>query len=289
MSEQTPARRRRSSFNRRASAAFSGCPPSATLRRFRSLLREAACLVRSLSRVTYPNPNPKPLAGTRVRTSADVFFRPHPHNPSRGGRKNCRQVPQLVLDTMIMEGEGASANIIVTQPRRISAVGVAERIAAERAERIGETAGYVRERSSTGEKQFGVPRRRIVPLEAQAAVGREKRPAGIYSSRCGELLYPLCGVVLSAAGSCSSLQYVGLFFPLRGVLPAVAAPGPFVTRKKKKSEGGDRDANNKPTGHHLPFLLLFPRQRFGCFEGLPPRMTMVPAETPGDISFLFML
>ncbi|CAB1116380.1 unnamed protein product [Ectocarpus sp. CCAP 1310/34] len=52
------------------------------------------------------------------------------------------QVPQLVLDTMIMEKEGASANIIVTQPRRISAVGVAERIAAERAERIGETAGY---------------------------------------------------------------------------------------------------------------------------------------------------
>ncbi|CAN0185179.1 unnamed protein product [Scytosiphon promiscuus] len=51
------------------------------------------------------------------------------------------QVPQLVLDTMIGEGEGASANIIVTQPRRISAVGVAERIAAERAERIGETAG----------------------------------------------------------------------------------------------------------------------------------------------------
>lgn len=51
------------------------------------------------------------------------------------------QVPQLVLDTMIENGEGALANIIVTQPRRISAIGVAERIASERAERIGETAG----------------------------------------------------------------------------------------------------------------------------------------------------
>ncbi|CAM9318465.1 unnamed protein product [Ascophyllum nodosum] len=51
------------------------------------------------------------------------------------------QVPQLVLDTMIEAGQGATANIIVTQPRRISAVGVAERIAAERAERVGETAG----------------------------------------------------------------------------------------------------------------------------------------------------
>lgn len=42
---------------------------------------------------------------------------------------------------MIQEGQGASANVIVTQPRRISAVGVAERIAAERAEKVGETAG----------------------------------------------------------------------------------------------------------------------------------------------------
>ena len=42
---------------------------------------------------------------------------------------------------MIEAGQGATANIIVTQPRRISAVGVAERIAAERAERVGETAG----------------------------------------------------------------------------------------------------------------------------------------------------
>ena len=37
---------------------------------------------------------------------------------------------------------GADANIIVTQPRRISAIGVSERIAAERCEKIGETVGY---------------------------------------------------------------------------------------------------------------------------------------------------
>jgi len=52
------------------------------------------------------------------------------------------QVPQLVLDDMIMNNRGAEANIIITQPRRISAIGVAERIAAERCERIGETSGY---------------------------------------------------------------------------------------------------------------------------------------------------
>jgi ATP-dependent RNA helicase DHX36 len=52
------------------------------------------------------------------------------------------QVPQLVLDDIIMKGCGAEANMVVTQPRRISAIGVSHRIAAERGERIGETAGY---------------------------------------------------------------------------------------------------------------------------------------------------
>jgi HrpA-like RNA helicase len=47
-----------------------------------------------------------------------------------------------VLDDLIMNNEGANANIIVTQPRRISAIGVSERIAAERCEQIGETVGY---------------------------------------------------------------------------------------------------------------------------------------------------
>lgn len=52
------------------------------------------------------------------------------------------QVPQLVLDDLILSNRGAEANIIVTQPRRISAIGVSERIAAERCERIGESVGY---------------------------------------------------------------------------------------------------------------------------------------------------
>jgi HrpA-like RNA helicase len=52
------------------------------------------------------------------------------------------QVPQLVLDDLILRGQGANTNIIVTQPRRISAIGVSERIADERCEKIGETCGY---------------------------------------------------------------------------------------------------------------------------------------------------
>ena len=52
------------------------------------------------------------------------------------------QVPQLVLEDMIQKNKGSEANIIVTQPRRISAIGVAERIAAELGEKVGETCGY---------------------------------------------------------------------------------------------------------------------------------------------------
>ncbi len=49
------------------------------------------------------------------------------------------QVPQFLLDD---EDIGPSCSIICTQPRRISAIGVAERIAEERCEEVGTTVGY---------------------------------------------------------------------------------------------------------------------------------------------------
>ena len=52
------------------------------------------------------------------------------------------QVPQLVLDDLILSNRGAGANKIVTQPRRISAIGVSERIASERCEKLCQTVGY---------------------------------------------------------------------------------------------------------------------------------------------------
>jgi HrpA-like RNA helicase len=52
------------------------------------------------------------------------------------------QVPQIVLDWMIRQGKGAECNMVCTQPRRISAMGVADRIASERVEKVGETVGY---------------------------------------------------------------------------------------------------------------------------------------------------
>ena len=50
-----------------------------------------------------------------------------------------------MLEDAISRGVGGdpfSCSLICTQPRRIAAVGVAERVAAERGERVGESVGY---------------------------------------------------------------------------------------------------------------------------------------------------
>ncbi|XP_076947486.1 DExH-box ATP-dependent RNA helicase DExH7, chloroplastic isoform X2 [Bidens hawaiensis] len=44
------------------------------------------------------------------------------------------QVPQFILDDMIEQGHGGICNIVCTQPRRIAAISVAERVADERCE-----------------------------------------------------------------------------------------------------------------------------------------------------------
>ncbi|GIL66003.1 hypothetical protein Vafri_19646 [Volvox africanus] len=52
------------------------------------------------------------------------------------------QVPQYILEDAISSGMGAKCNIVVTQPRRISALGLASRVASERGESVGAVVGY---------------------------------------------------------------------------------------------------------------------------------------------------
>ncbi|XP_046735180.1 dosage compensation regulator isoform X1 [Diprion similis] len=52
------------------------------------------------------------------------------------------QVCQFILDDYISSGQGAYCSIAITQPRRISAVSVADRVAVERCEPIGQAVGY---------------------------------------------------------------------------------------------------------------------------------------------------
>jgi ATP-dependent RNA helicase DHX57 len=58
-----------------------------------------------------------------------------------GSGKSTQSV-QFVLDDLIQRQLGAVANIICTQPRRISALGLADRVADERCSQVGEEIGY---------------------------------------------------------------------------------------------------------------------------------------------------
>lgn len=49
---------------------------------------------------------------------------------------------QYILDSYLESNQGAYCNIVCTQPRRISAVSVSERVAEERAEPLGQSIGY---------------------------------------------------------------------------------------------------------------------------------------------------
>lgn len=58
-------------------------------------------------------------------------------------------------DWLLNRKDGEHFDMICTQPRKISAIGVSERVASERAERIGETVGY----------QVSIPSVRTHPFE----------------------------------------------------------------------------------------------------------------------------
>ncbi|WRT64327.1 uncharacterized protein IL334_001259 [Kwoniella shivajii] len=58
------------------------------------------------------------------------------------GSGKTTQVPQLLFDDYINRGEGAKCNIVCTQPRRLAAMSVAERIADERGQPLGKEIGY---------------------------------------------------------------------------------------------------------------------------------------------------
>lgn len=52
------------------------------------------------------------------------------------------QIPQFILDDAIQKGKGSACNIVVSQPRRIVAMSIAERVASERDEILGKSVGY---------------------------------------------------------------------------------------------------------------------------------------------------
>ncbi|KAM5444139.1 putative ATP-dependent RNA helicase ucp12 [Microsporum ferrugineum] len=59
------------------------------------------------------------------------------------GSGKSTQCVQFILDDLIRRDLGSSANIVCTQPRRISALGLADRVSAERCSKVGDDVGYI--------------------------------------------------------------------------------------------------------------------------------------------------
>ena len=74
-----------------------------------------------------------------------------------GSGKSTQSV-QFILDDLIQRGLGAYANIVSTQPRRISALGLADRVSDERCSAVGEEVGY----TIRGESKQRLGRTKIV-------------------------------------------------------------------------------------------------------------------------------
>ena len=53
------------------------------------------------------------------------------------------QIPQFILESEIEAVRGAVCSIICTQPRRISAMSVSERVASERGEKLGDSVSFL--------------------------------------------------------------------------------------------------------------------------------------------------
>lgn len=52
------------------------------------------------------------------------------------------QLPQYLLDSFALDHKGSDCNIIVTQPRRLAALSLAQTVAGHRGEKVGESIGY---------------------------------------------------------------------------------------------------------------------------------------------------
>ncbi|XP_012161040.1 dosage compensation regulator isoform X2 [Ceratitis capitata] len=83
-----------------------------------------------------------PIAAMRNEIMSSIHDHPVVIIRGNTGCGKTTQIAQYILEDYIASGQGAFCNIYVTQPRRISAISVAERVAAERCENLGESVGY---------------------------------------------------------------------------------------------------------------------------------------------------
>ncbi|KAI4141652.1 MAG: hypothetical protein L6R39_005245 [Caloplaca ligustica] len=95
-----------------------------------------------------------PMNQNRAKVLDLVSKNPYSIIVGATGSGKTTQVPQIILEDATLQGNGATCNIVCTQPRRIAATSVARRVAVERAEKLQESVGY-RVRFDSKLPQFG--------------------------------------------------------------------------------------------------------------------------------------
>ena len=84
-----------------------------------------------------------PVTAYRAQLCAAIAAHPVVLLSGATGCGKSTQLPQYLLEDAIAAGRGGRTRIIVTQPRRLAAIGVATRVAAERCEPLGVPGGAV--------------------------------------------------------------------------------------------------------------------------------------------------
>lgn len=187
------------------------------------------------------------------------------------------QIAQFILEDYIAGGTGAYCNIAVTQPRRISATSVAERIAYERNESLGESVGYSVRFESILPRPYGsilfctigvLLRKLEQGLRGVShVIVDEIHERDVNSDFIMVVLrdmvstYPDLRVILMSAtidttlfsdyfGNCPILEVPGRAFPvkqyfLEDAIELLKFVPPQDNRKKRKSGGGEDDGSEE--------------------------------------------
>ncbi|KAK2976169.1 hypothetical protein RJ640_019455, partial [Escallonia rubra] len=109
------------------------------------------------------------------------------------------QVPQYLLD--YMWGKGEACKIVCTQPRRISATSVAERISSERGENVGDSVGYkIRLESKGGRHSSIMFCTNGVLLRVLVTKGSGRVKTGVSKRREMGDVYGITHIIVSMAG-----------------------------------------------------------------------------------------
>eukprot|EP00762_Andalucia_godoyi_P007174 ANDGO_08007.mRNA.1 DExH-box ATP-dependent RNA helicase DExH1 len=120
-----------------APVGFPQLPHSADLKRdYESMLQKKAYKDILQKRMKLPAFQLKDIIAKTVRENQVTVI------SGETGSGKTTQIGQFILDDYLASNRGSECRIVCTQPRRIAAVSVAERVAQERADAVGQEVGY---------------------------------------------------------------------------------------------------------------------------------------------------